>query len=236
MSAISTILNFEGHTVTFLEDQASRLLVRANDLMGPMEVTQQAISKKVQQLAEEDKVQLEVVGSTGPKLATFLTESGALQVMATGRSEKCRRLRKVVCDFFVQNRHRQEPSGSLTELAAALIYVGNGMADMARALTSCGAASKPKAQSGKATYPIWTHEEALRLESEGFMEAADFLRSIGADCSKQKASGMTMRTLKACEAQEWPYHRLFRQSRLRTYLPRHALQLVYDAGQLFTKS
>lgn len=113
-SDISTVLNFEGHNLTFLDHDGLGRLLKATDLAEPMgrqdketgewkPLTQQAISYKVGQLHPEDRVQVELVTFGGRQKVEFLTPSGALQVMATGRSKKCARLRKVVCDFFVKH-------------------------------------------------------------------------------------------------------------------------------------
>lgn len=116
MSDISTVLNFESHSLTFLESKDGVKLLRATDLRGPMgDLSQQAISYKVAALDPEDVVQVELVGSAGKRSVTFLTPSGALQVLATGRSAQCARLRKVVCDFYVAN-HGQ--AGEIAELCA----------------------------------------------------------------------------------------------------------------------
>ena len=106
---ISTVLNFEGHSLTFLESESGELLIKASDLAAPMGITKSALRNHLASLGPEDKVVLLADTPGGAQKVSFVTRSGGLQIASRGETEQCRRLNKALCDFVVEwmdGKHR----------------------------------------------------------------------------------------------------------------------------------
>lgn len=237
MPDISTVLHFEGHGLTFLESNESELLIRASDLALPMEVNRDAVRHQVRHLDTSDVRVISIHTNKGSRNATFLTRSGALQVMATGRSEKCRRLRKVICDFFVEwmdGKHRNAPDirpllEEVARLGRAVIALTEEVAELRKP------ALRPLQHRLKRYSPEDLHVlgpgDTARLQRDGFLTSGAFLQ----DTTRQKpagpvAGGLTNRCVNWCKRNGGEIRRYLQSGQVLTFFPRDVLAKVYDQG------
>lgn len=242
MSAdISTILNFEGHALTFLDHACGELLIRASDLALPMEVTPDAIRMQVRQLQPEDVHVSPIYTNKGSRQANFLTRSGALQLLATGRSEKCRRLRKVICDFFVEymdGKHRglsdvRPLLEEVARLGQAVAVLGEEIAQLK--LPALRPLVHNNRRWGKSSLNLWTPQAEARCLRDGFTTARAYLTQInGAPTGGPKAGGLTTRTVNLCRRNKLEVRLLVKSGQTLTLLPQNALRAAHlrDTSQL----
>lgn len=248
---LSTILNFEGHDLAFIEREDGELLLRASDLAEPMEVKPEAIRRRLSSLDDEDKGVISIHTPGGPQNVTFLTRSGALQVMATGRSKKCARLRKVICDFFVDYNDGKLGGGVDAQIMTALNTLARVVERqdqrldrleilMEKAIEAPRMIARPQVHQTRKYGPEelhwWSEEQECKLAKDGFFTSSAFLlRETGINQPSGKKSGLTTKTVNICKRKGWEVKRYARGSKVITYLPRPALILAYEGretGQL----
>lgn len=102
---------FDAHALTVLREDTGDNWFLAKDLAAPLGVTRDAVRMQVAELDESDKRVSPIYTSTGTKQATFVSESGAIQIIVQSRKPEARRLRKWVCDLAVRYAKGQVPTG-----------------------------------------------------------------------------------------------------------------------------
>jgi len=102
---------FDSHALTVLREDTGDNWFLAKDFAAPLGVTRDAVRMQVAELDESDKRVSPIYTSTGTKQATFVSESGAIQIIVQSRKPEARRLRKWVCDLAVRYAKGQVPTG-----------------------------------------------------------------------------------------------------------------------------
>lgn len=186
-----SVLPFEEHRLTFLDHEVLGRILEATELAEPMEIGKRAARKNAQTLAPEDRVELEVPTPSGVQRKVFLTPSGVLQVVSMGRSRKCARLRKVICDFYV---------GAAPTLERLLLEIQQVKAELAD--LRCAELRLP--------LPRLTAEVKRSLKGK-FMTAAAFLmRETGQRQKPGMAVSLAHKTRNLCQQRGWVIKRFHR--------------------------
>lgn len=94
--------SFESHTLTILKKDNGEAWFLAKSLASPLGVGRDSIRHQIAELDESDKGVISIHTPGGPQEMSFVSESGALQIIVQSRKPEARRLRKWVCDLAVR--------------------------------------------------------------------------------------------------------------------------------------
>jgi hypothetical protein len=239
-SSISTVLNFEEHYLTFMEHGSKEIIIRLRDLAAPMETTERNVRQKAAVLTDSERVEVELPTFGGTQKVLFVTRSGALQILATGRSEKCRRLRKVICDFFVEwmdGKHRDAPD--LRPVMEEVTRLGRSVAELALAVAQLNKPSLQPVVYGSKRYRIedlnvLTPQAEIRLFREGYRQSSEFLIEVTGSTEKfgPVAGSLTRRAISLCRRRGWDVQRYLKSGRVLTFFPKMALLSLWEGREV----
>lgn len=114
--------SFEGYTLTVLKKEDGSAWFLAKELADPLSIGSDAVRHRVADLEDSDKGVILIHTPGGPQKMTFVSESGALQIIVQSRKPEARRLRKWVCDLAVRFA-KGEPSTQIASDPALLAEV-----------------------------------------------------------------------------------------------------------------
>lgn len=223
---------FESWSITTLRDHANLAWFQAKDLAEPLGVGRDSIRHQVADLTDEDVRVISIHTNKGSRKATFVSESGALQLVMQSRKPGAAKLRKWVCDIAVKYT-----KGELIAVAQPPV-VGLTREDLhafgQTLVQSLAAALAPKAITNRRAYaltPVSARAEA-DLQRRKWMLAPAFLtKETGkAEHPNGVAAGLTTRCLHFCEdflPGEELYIRYLRRGKPVTYISEDVLRLVH---------
>lgn len=96
------IESFDAHPITTLKANDGSLWFLGKDLAGALGVGRDTIRHQVADLEPVDVRVNCIHTNKGPRKSTFVSESGALQIIVQSRKPAARRLRKWVCDLALR--------------------------------------------------------------------------------------------------------------------------------------
>ena len=194
--------SFESHSLTVLKDDAGQAWFLSKDLAEPLGVNRNAIRMQVADLAPSDIRVIPIDTNKGSRKASFVSESGALQIIVQSRKPEAARLRKWVCDIAVKYSKGELVSHPAPAPAADYITKAD-LLDLTKSLTEgfsslLAALANPGRQSRKVRLfdlPALTRCRRTELAKLRFYTAAEFL-SLTTNQAKHiagEASGLAQR-------------------------------------------
>lgn len=159
--------SFEDHTLTILRPDGGEPWFLAKDLAYPLGVNRDAVRHQTAELPDSDKRVISIHTPGGPQKMTFVSESGALQIIVQSRKPEARRLRKWVCDLAVSYAkgkliaHLASDPALLAEVAQLRSELRSVHAKLDGIMLGIAAARRPAPARRKGNHP--------RHQSSGYL-------------------------------------------------------------------
>lgn len=230
MNLVPFFENFDDRPITMLKEDTGAVWFLAKDLAAPLNVTRDAVRMQIAELDTSDKRVSPIYTSTGTKNATFVSESGALQIIVQSRKPESRRLRKWVCDLAVRYAKGEvvEAVGNYVtrEEFGAVVNLLQGLTQAVQAL-----AGGRRGMRHQSELPVWTMGEHHRMRRLGYTRATDFLtKETGSRPAYGKPGGLAIRSANYSSQHKIPVHRFLKGSTVMVYLHEDTLRQVHRTG------
>lgn len=239
---------YQGHTVRAVVDN-DEVVICGIDLTGLTGLTRNGMRAAIARLEPEDKRVVSTNTSTGPKNTVFLTESGACQIIVQSRKPEAAKLRKQICDLFVdvrRGRMHLVPAGQATAAVPAPVdyhaiaqVVASVVAECLKPVLQAVhelAGGSPRPGSTRlvldaSKLPRWTAGEHKKMRSAGYTTASDFLTRLkGVVQHPGVSGGLTRRVVAWCAEMGVSAYYFRRGSKVVVYLPEVGTKIVWRTG------
>ena len=223
--------SFEAHTLTVLKRDSGEAWFLAKDFAEPMGVGADSVRHRIADLDDSDKDVISIHTPGGPQKMTFVSESGALQLVMQSRKPEARRLRKWVCDLAVRYAKGDLSSNQIgrAEIAEIVAQVVTTLLDARESRPAVGPIRRGLRHQSE--FPAWSLGEHHRMRKLGYVQSSEFLtRETGQRPAYGKAGGLALRAANYCRQHEIPVHRFFKGASVVVYLHKDTLKAVYRTG------
>lgn len=225
--------SFEGLKMTTLCDHDGVAWFLAKDLATPMGVKPNAIRMQVADLSDEDKVVISIDTPGGRQKMTFVSESGAAQIIVQSRKPAAAKLRKWVCDIAMKYT-RGELVAPVVAAPVAMFTKDDLLAlgsSIANGILAGLAPRTPTTRRAYALTPVSARAEAELARKKWMLAPAFLTKDTGkTEHPNGVAAGLTARCLHFCEdflPTETLYVRHLKRGKTVTYISEDVLRLVH---------
>jgi len=238
MNLVPIFESFESHTLTVLKKESGDPWFLAKCLAAPLGVGRDSIRHQIADLEASDKDVISIHTPGGPQKMTFVSESGALQIIVQSRKPEARRLRKWICDLAVRYAKGEvvEAANNYVtrdELNAAigpLVVLMQGLTQAVQALVDRTPGSR-RGLRPQSDLPVWSMAEHHRMRRMGYTRTSEWLaKELGTKPPYGKASGLAIRASNYSSQNKVPVHRFRKGSGVLVYVHGDTVRRVHRTG------
>lgn len=223
---------FESWSVTTLQKDEGQAWFLAKDLAGPLGVGRDAIRHQVADLDATDKDVILIHTPGGRQKMTFVSESGAAQIIVQSRKPAAAKLRKWVCDIAMKYTRGELVAPVVAPVAMFtkddLLALGSSIAN---GILAGLAPRTPSTRRAYALTPVSARAEAELARKKWMLAPAFLTKDTGkTEHPNGVAAGLTARCLHFCEdflPTETLYVRHLKRGKTVTYISEDVLRLVH---------
>lgn len=242
---VETRLFDDQHPVRVATD-AGEPWVMGQDLAAPLGVKPDAIRQQIRDLEPSDVRVISIHTNKGPRNATFLSRSGAYQIIMQSRKPVAKRLRKWLADLGVAFEDGKlapaAPAGisksDILEIATTLIPVlTQALSQALQPRTALAADTRKRVDLEN--LPVWSDEEYATMKRQRqLVYVPEFLLQETGE-KPRNAAALTKRIISFCKEREmasrktadrWQVYPYQHHGSIRYLVPLDAAKLVYRSG------
>lgn len=228
---------FDDHPVR-VATEAGEPWVMGQDLAAPLGVKPDAIRQQIRDLEPADVRVISIHTNKGSRNATFLSRSGAYQVIMQSRKPVAKRLRKWLSDLGVAFEDGklapvQAAPGitksDILEIATALIpVISQAISQALQPRTALAADTRKRVDLEN--LPVWSDAEyaTMKRQRQVVYVPEFLLRETGTKATN--AAALTRRIISFCKEKGWQVYPYQHHGSIRYLVPTDAAKLVYRSG------